>query len=292
MLSTGGQAPNLAGRAPLLSCPCTRTASLAGESQQQCHAEMLHRCCTDAPAPLYSTRPACTAIGAPEAAGMSTWGDDVPRRWTLALLAAGCATALPLASWGQDAARQSAENRAVVYLKGLPREWSGTSDRDCKTYEEKNIDKLSKPFALSAAHFLRAFVEVHGAVTITSAYRSEEEQACVCVGEKGPCAGRPHVLRKKKHRPIVVRSVSHHQLGIALDVRAGTGSEDEFICLHEFAELNPQFGVRFPFGKQDYPHMEPGTARGPLKMASLASADSIVTPCKRMKIMLTDAPAD
>jgi len=245
-----------------------------------------------ASAPLYSARPDCTAMGAAEAAGMSAWGDDVARRWTLALLVAGCCTALPPASRAGNAGQQSPEDRAVVYLKGLPREWSGTSDRDCKTYEDKNIDKLSKPFAQSAAHFLRAFVEVHGAVTITSAYRSEEEQACVCVGEKGPCAGRPRILRKKKHRPTVVRSVSHHQLGIALDVRAGTGSEEEFICLHEFAELNPQFGVRFPLGKHDYPHMEPGTARGPLKMASLASADSIVTPCKKMKIMLTDAPAD
>ena len=55
---------------------------------------------------------------------------------------------------------------------------------------------------------------------------------------------------------FVVRSVSHHQLGIALDVRAGTGSEDEFICMQEFAQLNPQLGVRFPLGKHDYPHME------------------------------------
>ena len=200
--------------------------------------------------------------------------------------------ALLPASSAQEWAEQSAENRAAVYLKSLPREWSGTSDLDCKTYEDKNIDKLSKPFAVSAARFLRAFVEVHGAVTITSAYRSEEEQACVCVGEKGPCAGRPHVVKRKKHPPIVIRSVSRHQLGIAIDVRAGTGSEDEFICLHEFADLNPQFGVRFPFGKRDYPHMEPGTARGPSKMASLASADQPVTPCRRMKIMLTDEPAD
>jgi D-alanyl-D-alanine carboxypeptidase len=218
-------------------------------------------------------------------------GSAVRRQWTRAVLVAACSTALQAACWAEDAARESSEYPATVYLKGLPREWSGTSDHDCKTYEDKNIDKLSKPFAQSAARFLKAFVEVHGAVTITSAYRSEEEQTCVCIGEKGPCAGRPHVLRRKKHRPIVVRSVSHHQLGIALDVRAGTGSEEEFICMHEFAELNPQFGVQFPFGKRDYPHMEPGTSR-PLKMASLASADPVVTPCRRMKIMLTDEPVD
>jgi hypothetical protein len=208
------------------------------------------------------------------------------------VLIAVCTAGLQTACWAEGAARDSTENHALVYLKTLPREWSGTSDHDCKTYEDKNIEKLSKPFAQSAARFLKAFFEVHGAVTITSAYRSEEEQTCVCIGEKGPCAGRPRVLKRKKHRPIVVRSVSHHQLGIALDVRAGTGSEDEFICMHEFAELNPQFGVRFPFGKLDYPHMEPGTARGPLKMASLASADAVVTPCRRLRIMLTDEPVD
>jgi hypothetical protein len=66
----------------------------------------------------------------------------------------------------------SAEDRAVEFLKSLPREWSGTSDHDCKTYEDKNIDRLSRSFAVSAARFLKAFVEVHGAVTITSAHRS------------------------------------------------------------------------------------------------------------------------
>jgi hypothetical protein len=186
--------------------------------------------------------------------------------------------------------------QALAYLKSLPREWSGTSDHDCKTYEDKNIDKLSRPFATSAAAFLRAFVQVHGAATITSAHRTQEEQACVCIGEKGPCAGRPRVIKKKKGRRtvrIVVRSVSHHQQGIALDVRAGTGTEEEFICLQEFAQLNPQFGVRFPFGRSDYPHMEPGGSRPAMvKLAAIASARPPVTPCNKMKIMLTDEPVD
>jgi hypothetical protein len=199
-------------------------------------------------------------------------------------------------AWAQRALPNrlpSAEDRAVEFLKSLPREWSGTSDHDCKTYEDKNIERLSRPFVVSAARFLKAFVEVHGEVTITSAHRTEEEQTCVCVGEKGPCAGRPHVVKKKKGKSVVVRSVSHHQLGIALDVRAGTGSEDEFICLQEFAQLNPQLGVRFPFGKQDYPHMEPGGSRpATVKVAALAAARTSVTPCNKMRIMLTDAPVD
>jgi hypothetical protein len=213
----------------------------------------------------------------------------------LAVIFAACAAA----AWAQRTLPRrvpSAEDRALDFLKSLPREWSGTSDHDCKTYEDKNIDRLSRPFAVSAARFLKTFVEVHGEVTITSAHRTEEEQTCVCVGEKGPCAGRPRVVKKKKGKSIVrivVRSVSHHQLGIALDVRAGTGSEDEFICLQEFAQLNPHLGVRFPFGKMDYPHMEPGATRpAAVKLAALASARTSLTPCNKMRIMLTDAPVD
>ena len=33
----------------------------------------------------------------------------------------------------------NAQRRDLDILKGLPREWSGTSARDCKTYEHKNI---------------------------------------------------------------------------------------------------------------------------------------------------------
>lgn len=215
---------------------------------------------------------------------------------TLAVAHLACITSARGEQEVAHSAAASAEFRAVNFLKSLPREWSGTSDRDCKTYEDKNIDKLSKSFVVSASEFLKAFLAVHGAVTITSAYRSQEEQECVCIGEKGPCAGRPHVKKIKKGKRtvrIVVRSTSHHQLGIALDVRPGTGSEYEFICLQEFAQFNPQFGVRFPFGKHDYPHMEPAAsqalARGP---AALGAPRAAPTPCKMLKIMLTDEPVD
>ena len=89
--------------------------------------------------------------------------------------------------------------------------------------------------------------------TITSAHRTAQEQVCVCIGEKGPCAGRPHEAKGKDGRRVVVRGISRHQLGIALDVRPGTGRVNEFVCLHKF---NPQFGVYFPLGSRDYPHME------------------------------------
>jgi hypothetical protein len=186
-----------------------------------------------------------------------------------------------------------ADAQARKFLKSLPREWSGTSKRDCKTYEDKNIDRLSPSFAMSAARFLRAFVEVHGHVTITSAHRTAREQACVCEGEKGPCAGRPRSVRTKKGRRIVKRGRSRHQDGIALDVRAGTGTDEEFGCLHEFAQFNPQFGVRFPLGKRDRPHMEPGASNHrPLRIAAIGVVQRQVTPCARLRIMLVDAPVD
>jgi hypothetical protein len=185
------------------------------------------------------------------------------------------------------------EEQALKYLKSLPREWSGTSDRDCKTYEDKNIDRLSRSFAVSAARFLQAFVEVHGRVTITSAHRTAQEQACVCEGEKGPCAGRPRVVKTKRGRRIVKRSTSRHQDGIAIDVRAGTGTNDEFVCMHEFAQFNPQFGVHFPLGKRDRPHMEPAAPyRTHLRIAAIGVIPRQVTPCARLKVMLVDTPAD
>ena len=185
------------------------------------------------------------------------------------------------------------DHPALAFLKSLPREWSGTSDRDCRTYEHKNIERLSRVFAASAAGFLKAFVAVHGRVTITSAHRSQKEQACVCEGEKGPCAGRPRVVKTKKGRRTIKRSTSRHQTGLAMDVRAGTGTDAEFVCMHEFAQLNPQFGVHFPLGRRDRPHMEPAAAkRSNVKIAMVGGLQKQVTPCTTMSIMLVDVPLD
>ena len=98
---------------------------------------------------------------------------------------------------GPPSAPPALAETAQKFLKSLPREWSGTSRRDCKTYEDKNIARLAPPFAASAARFLHAFVEVHGHVTITSAHRTAQEQTCVCEGERGPCAGRPRLSQPR-----------------------------------------------------------------------------------------------
>jgi hypothetical protein len=203
-----------------------------------------------------------------------------------------CAWCVSSSVWATDAKPQqlaAVESAALKTLKDLPREWSRSSRRDCRTYEDKNIDRLSPAFAASAAAFLTAFVEAHGPVTITSAHRTAEEQACVCDGERGPCAGRPRVVKGKKGRRYVKRTTSRHQGGIALDVRAGTGSDAEFACLHEFAQLNPQFGVHFPLGQRDRPHMEPNRGKpAALRVASLGFVQRTITPCTKMPRMLTD----
>ncbi len=180
---------------------------------------------------------------------------------------------------------EGADRQALRFLESLPRKWSGTSNRDCKTYEDKNIEKLSLSFAVSAAAFLKAFVEMHGPVTITSAHRTAREQACVCEGEKGPCAGRPRIVKTKKGRRVVKRGTSRHQSGIALDVRAGTGTDEDFACMHEFAQFNPQFGVHFPMGKRDKPHMEPrATTEKKVQVAVLGAVRHQVSPCTTIRI--------
>jgi hypothetical protein len=183
-----------------------------------------------------------------------------------------------------------AEHPAYEFLKSLPRKWSGSSAFDCRTYEDKNIEALSASFAASAAAFLEAFVKTHGNVTITSAHRSAKEQACVCVGEKGPCAGKARVIKAKKGKRLVRRvGVSRHQHGIALDVRAGTGSSEEYACMHDFARLNPQFGVQFPLGKRDRPHMEPARdVKVRVAAAGSTPAPAPIVPCSQLKTMLTD----
>jgi hypothetical protein len=185
------------------------------------------------------------------------------------------------------------ESATLRTLKNLPREWSRSSKRDCRTYEDKNIDRLSPAFAASAAAFLTAFVETHGRVTITSAHRTAEEQTCVCDGERGLCAGRPRIIKGKKGRRYVKRTTSRHQSGIALDVRPGSGSGEEFACMHEFAHLNPQFGVHFPLGQRDRPHMELSTGKPiAFRVASLGFVQRNVTPCTKMQMMLSDTVLD
>lgn len=202
----------------------------------------------------------------------------------MSLLAGVCAHASERPQYTPD----SPEGQALAFLKSMPREWSGFSDHDCRTYDDKNLERLKPPFIIAAAAFLKAFMQTHGEATINSAHRTADEQYCVCVGEKGPCAGKDLPPSKPGKKQPVTQALSRHQLGIAMDVRAGAGTEREFICLHEFARANPQFGVYFPLGRADYPHMELIGSRGPaVNIAKVIAGTVKLTPCQKMKVMLT-----
>ena len=63
--------------------------------------------------------------------------------------------------------------------------------------------------------------------------------------------------------------------------------------MHEFAQLNPHFGVHFPMGQRDRPHMEPSTGKPvAFRVASLGFVQRTVTPCTKMRMMLTGQPLD
>ena len=55
--------------------------------------------------------------------------------------------------------------------------------------------------------------------------------------------------------------------------------------MHEFAQLNPQFGVHFPMGKRDKPHMEPrATTEKKVQVVVLGAVRRQVSPCTTMRI--------
>lgn len=141
---------------------------------------------------------------------------------------------------------------AKAFLKSLPKQWAGGSTYDCKTYEDKNIDKLNPQFAICMADFLRAYTARYGerSVRITSAYRSYDEQKCVCVGEKGLCGEALPV--DSTGRPIGGLGVGH-QYGTAMDIHPNNGN---YQGMHQFAL---QYGVWFRLGMRDKPHVEPQT---------------------------------
>ena len=181
------------------------------------------------------------------------------------------------------------EDEALAFLKSLPRDHKGPLDEtDCKTYEDKNIDRLGRPFVMLAASFLKAFTDTHGQVTITSAHRSSLEQRCVCMHTKLPCSG---WRRNKQGKLLPTGGRSRHHSGRALDARAGTGTAEEYRCMQEFAKLNPVFGIHFPLGMNDPPHMEPRGKWGlraylRLRASSMLRLSKIV-PCTIMERMHT-----
>jgi len=126
---------------------------------------------------------------------------------------------------------------AKNYLKSLQRE-----PNKCQTNSDASIDALSSDFAICAARFLKAYTQQYGTTyKITSAYRSVDQQKCVCPqAVNGLCAS---------------PGKSNHQRGVAMDVHPLDGS---YRRIADFAKANPQFGVCFPLAYKatpDRPHL-------------------------------------
>lgn len=203
---------------------------------------------------------------------------------------------------------------AYQLLERLPAHAAGTSKRDCLTWDSAHIRMLKPWLARRVARMALAFVLTHGKITILSAYRSAEDQKCVCEGEKGLCAGWKQVKRHKGKGParetyylmVGTGGRSRHEYGVAIDVRPGTGTHKEYQCLNEFLKRNPQFGLHLPlFDKWDRAHVEPvelpraarkskkGRKRNGMRVASLALPQPApVSPCGVMDYMNTEPYTD
>ena len=158
---------------------------------------------------------------------------------------------------------------AKDYLKKLPRTGSAATD--------SNVDQLNNTFAVCATNFFKEYQQRYGGVTLTSAYRSPEYDAKMCINNSG-CGA-------LMNNP---NPMGNHQRGLAIDVKAASGNQQ---TLWDFAQQNPQFGVCFPFTSGrfiDTVHMiligGPGSessglgCRGVTKPCSGAPPLNIVTP--------------
>jgi hypothetical protein len=135
-----------------------------------------------------------------------------------------------------------------------------TSKKDCRT--QYNIDGVVPWFMQKTAVALAAYQYYYGEVTLTSAYRSKQDQECVCDGERGPCAGQKWVRKKIKKgvfKMVAIKTggMSNHQRRTAIDVRPLARTIEHYRCMQEFFKVNDQFGVHHPLGEKDLPHVEP-----------------------------------
>ncbi len=112
---------------------------------------------------------------------------------------------------------------AKIYLANVHR--TGTAR------ETIRIEQLNHAFAICAKKFFEEYQNRYGQITITSIYRTPEEEAQLCINNPrcGALMNNPHPN-------------GNHQKGLAMDVKAANQS-----TLINFARQNPQFGVCFPF---------------------------------------------
>lgn len=118
----------------------------------------------------------------------------------------------------------------------------------CGTANMQSFAMLNNKFAVCAQKFLQAYGKPF---TISSAYRSQSQQVCVCGGH--PVAGKCGSAGPQGSNGYALNCSGHwHQCGLAIDVNTSDGEN----ALHAFARQNPQFGVNFPIAG-DPVHMMP-----------------------------------
>ena len=110
------------------------------------------------------------------------------------------------------------------------------------------IDKLNNAFATCAANFLKAYAQKYGPIFVVSAFRC---------GPRSPASIQCDRTENARARGA---TNSNHQIGMAMDVNPASGN---YAQLHAFARASPQFGVGFPLGMGDRPHMQPTNMRSP-----------------------------
>jgi hypothetical protein len=202
---------------------------------------------------------------------------------------------------------------AYRQLERLPAHAADSTKRDCLTWDNAHVRMLKPWVAKRVAWMAQAFLSTHGKLTILSAYRSSEDQKCVCEGAKGLCAGWKQVKKHKGKGPeretyfvmVETGGRSRHASGVAVDMRPGTGTHKEYQCFNEFLRRNPQFGLHLPlFHRWDRAHVEPaqwrdarktkkGKTQSGTRVASLIGLQPApVTPCGVMDYVHTEPYTD
>lgn len=169
---------------------------------------------------------------------------------------------------------------------GTAKQWlaqHGKAKSDCGTAAPESFQMLDSKFAVCAYKALQAYEQQVGSFTISSAFRSKEQQVCVCIPYGGPKAGKCGSAGETGSDGYALSCQGHwHQCGLAIDVNPGDGNYDK---LHAFVQGK---GVSFPIAG-DAPHMMPaggdcsGGAKGGMVGSGTGSAQ---TPTSGLSDML------
>ncbi|OGG49475.1 hypothetical protein A2763_04085 [Candidatus Kaiserbacteria bacterium RIFCSPHIGHO2_01_FULL_54_36] len=167
------------------------------------------------------------------------------RTATAAEIAAGALPGRPVCDSDRTAGLTNDAGQAKAYLASIARDLRNSK---APPTSGGRIDKLNNAFATCAAKFLQAFARAHGPIYVVSAFRC------------GPNSPAHIQCDRTENARAGGATRSNHQLGLAMDVNPASNN---YVQLHAFARSNPQFGVGFPLGMGDRPHMEPTNKRSP-----------------------------